>query len=71
MQDAAGNIMYKTPVSNPKIVYDPAKFTDEQMLDMAIHAAAKGYLKAKQNQKNQYSSEWGGVKFRILQSGVE
>ena len=35
------------------------------MLDMAVNAATKGYLKAKQNQKNQYSSEWGGVKFRV------
>ena len=33
---------------------------------MAVNAATKGYLKAKQNQKNQYSSEWGGVKFRLV-----
>ena len=65
MQDAAGNIMYKTPASNPKTVYDPAKFTDEQMLDMAIHAAAKGYLKAKHAKMDQYSAEWAGIKFRV------
>ena len=65
MRDTAGNIMYKTPGSNPKTVYDPAKFTDKQMLDMSVNAAAKEYLKAKQNQKNQYSSEWGGVKFHV------
>ncbi|EEV88188.1 Uncharacterised protein [Cardiobacterium hominis] len=52
-------------IKDPKTVYDPAKFSDEQMLKMAQEAAAKRYNEAIVNGWDQYSATVNGVTFRI------
>jgi len=63
--DRAGNITgYKNKIFE-KTVYDPKFFSDEQILQLGQEAAAKGYSNALSQGMSQFSSEAGGVKFRI------
>ena len=56
-------------ISSPKTVYDPIKFSDHEMLEMAQKAVAKGYVssvKASNNYLKNYqdSQQINGIKFR-------
>lgn len=56
-------------ISSPKTVYDPAKFSDHEMLEMGQKATAKGYLDSIKTNRNglknyQDSQEINGIKFR-------
>ena len=51
---------------DPKTVYDPTKFSDTQMLDMGIQAAAEKYnSEFIQLGKTAYNSSINGVSFRV------
>ena len=60
-----GNVSGYKEASSPKTVYDPAKYSDKEMLDMAQQAAAKGYEKAMKGTRKEYTYEFKGIKFRV------
>jgi len=70
-KDAAGNITgYKNKIYE-KTVYDPKVFSDSKILELGQQAAAKGYTNAISKGASQFSSEVGGVKFRVyIKDGV-
>ncbi|MGP4864044.1 CdiA family toxin C-terminal domain-containing protein [Psychrobacter sp. T6-5] len=63
--DRAGNRDGWKKVSSPKTVYDPAKFSDSEILDMGLEAATNGYREAITLNKRQYDGVVNGVSFQI------
>ena len=60
-----GNVSGYKEASSPKTVYDPAKYSDKEMLDMAQQAAAKGYEEAMKKDLKEITAEVNGITFRI------
>lgn len=60
-----GNFVGYKDIKQPKTVYDPAKYSDKEMLDMAQQAAAKGYEEAMKSTRREYTYELKGIKFRV------
>jgi len=63
--DRAGNPDGWKSISSPKTVYDPIKFSDSEVLEMGLEAAAKGYNEAIRLGKRQYDETINGVKFHV------
>jgi hypothetical protein len=63
--DRAGNVAgYKNKVFR-KTVYDPKVISDNQVIDLGQQAAAKGYQGATSQGLSQFTSEAGGIDFRV------
>ena len=74
--DGISHIYYRVPIYNhkkevvgykdikiPKTVYDPAKISDEQMVEMGKQAALKKYEETMRMNKQEFSSEFNGIDF--------
>lgn len=60
-----GNVSGYKEASSPKTVYDPAKYSNKEMLDMAQQAAAKGYEEAMKKVEYMHNIEFNRIKFII------
>ena len=60
-----GNISGYKEASSPKTVYDPAKYSDKEMFEMAKKAAEKRYESAMKNNLKEDSVFINGIEFRI------
>ena len=68
--DGKGNAIGYKQIKNPKTVYDPKKYSDEQMLDMAQQAAAQKYEDMMRNNVKQVSSTVNGIQFRVYMEHI-
>ena len=63
--DGRGNPIGFKQAPSPKTVYDPKVYSDKDILEWGQKAAAKGYYKRANQEKDQYSEYFNGIKFRV------
>ncbi|WP_227245188.1 RHS repeat-associated core domain-containing protein [Paraburkholderia caribensis] len=62
--DPAGNTVYKAKLFE-KTTYDPAVFSNQDIIDLGRQAATNGYADAVANNMTQYTAQAGGIDFRV------
>ena len=69
--DRAGNITGYKMRAFSKTVYDPKVISDKQIIELGQQAAAKGYPSATSKGLSQFTSEAGGIDFRVyIRNGI-
>jgi len=69
--DRAGNVTGYKVNAFSKTVYDPKVISDNQIIELGQQAAAKGYPSATSKGLSQFTSEAGGIDFRVyIRNGI-